>query len=318
MILITGAFGQLGTLLTEQYLKTKEKLLLVDRSHRIMQIEDSKNATIIEGDLSDINFCNKLFQKHSIETIFNFATNSFVERENQINLNQRCNVLDNIIHTIERNNQKDNVWILHPLSSEIFGIPSEAPQNEKTARLPINAYGLQKSMEELKCNFLRAKGYRIYNPILNNAESKFRSENFFSKKIISSLKQLQLGENPECVDFYNAYSSRDFGYAGDYIKNFIVAAKENKNNIELLGSGINMRIIDFIKETLNTLEISTEIKLNIEGYYEFYFNGKIILREKGRSAVDQKRVFKANSLNQSLGAVNIRGGIELIKILANE
>lgn len=318
MILITGAFGQLGRLLTEQLLQTNEKLLLVDRNLHDKPTVHLPTVTVEEGDLSDVKFCNHLFQKHSIETIFNFATNSFVERELQINLKQRCNILDNIIHVIESNNQKNKIWILHPLSSEIFGIPKEVPQNEKTERLPINTYGLQKSLEEIKCNYLRAKGYTIYNPILNNAESKFRSDFFFTKKIISTLKKISYGEKFECVEFYNAYSSRDFGYAGDYIKNFIIAAKEKKNSIELLGSGINLKIIDFIKKTLDELEISTDIKSNKNGFIEFYHNGKIILSEKARSTTDQKRVFKASSENPSSEVVKIRGGIELIKILVHE
>lgn len=318
MILITGAFGQLGRILTEQLLQANEKLLLVDRNLHDKPLVHLPTVTLEEGDLSDVKFCNYLFQKYSIETIFNFATNSFVEREFQINLKQRCNILDNIIHVIESNNQKDKIWILHPLSSEIFGIPKEVPQNEKTERLPINTYGLQKSLEEIKCNFLRDNGYTIYNPILNNAESKFRSEFFFTKKIISTLKKISYGEKFECVEFYNAYSSRDFGYAGDYIKNFIIAAKEKKNSIELLGSGINMKIIDFIKKALDVLEISTVVKSNKNGLIEFYHNGKIILSEKARSTTDERRVFVASSKNLSSESVKIRGGRELIKILVNE
>ena len=179
-----------------------EKLLLVDRNIHYKTIKSLPNQTIIEGDLSNITFCKELFQKYSIKAIFNFATNSFVERNLQINLTQRCNILDNVVHVIEANNQRDIIWILHPLSSEIFGIPNEVTQNEKTERKPMNVYGLQKSLEELKCNFLRTKGYKIYNPILNNAESKFRSEKFFTKKIISSLK-LNQGKSIECIDFCN-------------------------------------------------------------------------------------------------------------------
>jgi GDP-D-mannose dehydratase len=205
---------------------------------------------------------------------------------------------------------------LHPLSCEIFGIPKEDYQNEGTERKPINAYGLQKSLEELKCNFLRSKGYKIYNPILNNAESKFRGEKFFTKRIISNLKKINLGSNLQCIEFYNAYSSRDFGYAKDYIENFINALNEKKNGVELLGSGINMKIIDFITEVLNTLNIKADRVQNANGLFEFYVNGEIILKEKERDHIDEKRVFTANSKNKKV--VKIRGGIELIKILIDE
>lgn len=316
MILITGASGQLGRLLTMSLMQTNNKLLLVDRNIQEKTKLFTSTANVEEGDLTDISFCNHLFQKYSIRVIFNFATNSFVDRNFKINLTQRCNILDNIIHAIEFNNQRDRVWILHPLSSEIFGIPKKVHQDEGTERNPINAYGLQKSLEELKCNFLRNKGYKIYNPILNNAESKFRSEKFFTKKIISCLKKIHLGNYFQCIEFYNAYSSRDFGYAKDYIENFINALNEKKNGVELLGSGINMKIIDFITEVLNLLNIKADRVQNADGLFEFYVNGVIILREKERDHIDEKRVFTANSKNQK--AVKIRGGIELIKILVNE
>lgn len=318
MILITGAFGQLGRLLTEQLLKTDERLLLVDRNLYKKSIFSFPSVTVVEGDLSDISFCNKLFQEYHIENIFNFATNSFVEREHQINLNQRCNIFDNIIQALDNNNQKDEIWILHPLSSEIFGIPAEIPQNEETERLPINTYGLQKSLEELKCKFLREKGFKIYNPILNNAESKFRSEKFFTRKIISNLKKLNQGQEFRYIEFYNSRSSRDFGYAGDYINNFLIAAKQKRNYTELLGSGINITIIDFIIEVLNTLELKTDIKSDKDGYLEIYHDGRIILKEKGRSSIDEKRIFKASTLIHSQSKVKIRGGIELIKLLIND
>jgi GDP-D-mannose dehydratase len=316
MILITGAFGQLGRLLTDQLIQTDNKLLLVDRNIQEKTQFSISAINIEEGDLTDIEFCSHLFQKYPVRAIFNFATNSFVERNSQINFNQRCNILDNIIHAIEFNNQRNKVWILHPLSSEIFGMPNEAHQDEETERNPINPYGLQKSIEELKCNFLRGKGYKIYNPILNNAESKFRGEKFFTKRIISNLKKIKTGDNLQCIDFYNAFSSRDFGYAEDYIANFINALNEKKNGVELLGSGINMKIIDFIVEVINTLDIKADKVQNEDELFEFYVNGEIILREKDRDQIDERRVFTANSKNKK--AIKIRGGIELIKILVDE
>ena len=89
MILITGAFGQLGRLLTEQLLQTNEKLLLVDRNLHDKPIVHLPTVTVEEGDLSDVNFCTHLFQKLSIKTIFNLPPNSFEKENFQINLTQR-------------------------------------------------------------------------------------------------------------------------------------------------------------------------------------------------------------------------------------
>ena len=317
MILITGAFGQLGKLLQKEFLKN-DKLILVDRNIQKTPKLNSRLSTVIEGDLLDSDFCNHIFKNHSIDKIFNFATQSFVERVDKINLSPRCIIFDNIISSIEKNKKGKKTWLLHPLSSEIFGIPSEVPQTEKTARSPINSYGLQKSFEELKCHYLRSKGYQIYNPILYNAESKYRTDKFFSKKIISHIKQVKLNGISDCLDFYNAHSSRDFGYAEDYIKCFLVASNSRKNNIELLGSGKNVRIIDFIHKALKAFKIPFETVLSEKGHYRIYHEGHLILKENGRDTIDEKRVFAAKRKNNEDCSVRIRGGNELIRILVNE
>ena len=317
MILVTGAFGQLGKLIQEELPQSSE-VVLVDRNIKKKNTFSNLSSKAIDGDLTDINFCQELFNYFQFKTIFNFATNSFVERNARISTLERCNIFDNIIISIENNGLSDRTWLLHPLSSEIFGIPIETPQTEKTIRSPINAYGLQKSLEELKCIYLRNSGYQIYNPILNNAESFYRSERFFTKKIISHLKKIKSGVEVKCLDFYNATSSRDFGYARDYVKNFINASLNRKNKIELLGSGINFRIIEFIQEALYNLELKTEIIVNEKGLYEIYFKNIKILQEKQRCSIDEKRVFVTKSLYQNDQPIKIRGGKELIKILNSE
>lgn len=317
MILITGAFGQLGKLLQKELPQSSE-VILVDRNIKNKNTSLHLSSKAIDGDLSDINFCQELFSYYQFKTIFNFATNSFVERNARVSTLVRCNIFDNIIQSIEKNGKSDSTWLLHPLSSEIFGIPNEIPQTEKTIRSPINEYGLQKSLEESKCIYLRNSGYQIYNPILNNAESLYRSERFFTKKIISHLKKIKSGLKVECLDFYNATSSRDFGYARDYVKNFIDASRNRKNKIELLGSGINFRIIDFIQEALHYLELKTEIVVNEKGFYEIYFKNIKILQEKQRCSIDEKRVFVSSSLCRNDQPTKIRGGKELIKILNSE
>ena len=79
-----------------------------------------------------------------------------------------------------------------------------------------------------------------------------------------------------------------------------------------------MKIIDFIKEVLNSQEIKTDTILNKNGFFEFYYKGKMILNEIDRCSFDEKRVFLARSNNRRLDEVEIRGGVELIKILVDE
>ena len=100
MILITGAFGQVGKILQER-LAGKSKLILVDRSlDENFQVNSSSEFMI--GDLQDIEFVKSIFEKYKIKSIFNLATNSFVERDkkSELKLKNRCSVFDNIIEAV--------------------------------------------------------------------------------------------------------------------------------------------------------------------------------------------------------------------------
>jgi GDP-D-mannose dehydratase len=318
MILITGAFGQVGKILQER-LAGKHKLILVDRTlDENFQMDSSCEFMI--GDLQDIEFVKSIFKNNKIETIFNLATNSFVERDkmSDLKLKNRCSVFDNIIEAVTLYCVISETWIFQPLSSEIFGVPNYSPQDLKTKVSPITPYGLQKSTELLKCRYLNNKGFQIFHPILYNHESKYRSVNFFTKKIISSLKKISNGESIDIIDFYNSMSSRDFGYAYDFVDVFILAMNNNITGDELIGSGIRMKVIEFLETALKELNISYKIITNkSDDFLRIVHQDKVIAREVGQDLMDLERDFCFNGklINRSLSKVKITGGKDLIKKL---
>ena len=318
MILITGAFGQVGKILQER-LAGKHKLILVDRRlDENFQMDSSCEFMI--GDLQDIEFVKSIFEKNKIETIFNLATNSFVERDKMSNskLKNRCSVFDNIIEAVTLYCVISETWIFQPLSSEIFGVPNYSPQDLKTKVSPITPYGFQKSTELLKCRYLNNKGFQIFHPILYNHESKYRSVNFFTKKIISSLIKISNGESIDIIDFYNSMSSRDFSYAFDFVDVLVLAMNNIIIGDELIGSGIRMKVIEFLETALKELNISYEIITNkSDNFLRIVHQDKVIAREIGQDLMDLERDFCFNGklINSSLSKVKITGGKDLIKKL---
>ena len=307
MILITGAFGQDGKILQEK-LSKDNKLILVSRKSINSKI--SGNCILENGDLQDIAFVEYLFKSYDIKTIFNLATNSFVERESDLmsNFDISCNIFDNIIKTIIANNKIKETWIFQPLSSEIFGVPNYSPQDLKTKVSPITPYGFQKSTELLKCRYLNNKGFQIFHPILYNHESKYRSVNFFTKKIISSLIKISNGESIDIIDFYNSMSSRDFSYAFDFVDVLVLAMNNIIIGDELIGSGIRMKVIEFLETALKELNISYEIITNkSDNFLRIVHQDKVIAREIGQDLMDLQRDFCFNGklINSSLSKVKI-------------
>ena len=318
MILITGAFGQVGKILQER-LAGKNKLILVDRSFdENFQVDSSSEFMI--GDLQDIEFVKSIFEKYKIKSIFNLATNSFVERDkkSELKLKNRCSVFDNIIEAVTLYCIISETWIFQPLSSEIFGVPNYSPQDLRTNVSPITPYGFQKSTELVKCRYLNNNGFQIFHPILYNHESKYRSLKFFTKKIISSLVKLSKGEEIEIIEFYNSQSSRDFSYAYDFVDVFLLAKESNIIGDELIGSGIRMKVIEFIEFALKELNISYEIVANkSNNILKIVSQDKIIAKQIGQDIFDMQRDFCFNGKfkNSSLSKVKITGGEDLIRKL---
>ena len=319
MILITGGKGQLATLLK------KELLNHFNPQSIILAVNDanftcSYNCNVVVGDLQNIDFIRSIFNNNQVTKVFNLATKSFVDR-NLILKNyleyERCKIFDNIIQVISEQNK--SIWIFHPLSSEVFGIPDKTSQGNKTIISPINSYGIQKSMELLKSRFLNSQGFNIFHPILFNIESSFRSEKFFTRRIIQGLINFKNKEEGN-IRFYNAFSSRDFSYGPDIVKLFYLAMKSDLKGDECFGSSKSLSVLEFIKLTLMNLNIIYNISdendlIKIRDAF-----GNIIAFEADRDLLDQKRKFKfdGNFNNSFWNSETVRGGQELVKLLVTD
>ena len=244
MILVTGASGQLGKLAIHRLVKSgySNKIIAVSRSGT-----NFDSVTNLVADLQDFKAVEGIFDKYPITKVFNFATSSFVNRnlnwDDCIKLNN-CKIFDNIISV----QKSRNAWIMHPSSSEIFGAPL-SKQGLNSSISPVNSYGLQKSVELLKCRLLNDQGYKIFHPILFNHESNLRSEKFFTRRVLDKF----LFQREEPLHFYNAYSQRDFSYAPHLVDNLLIAMSENITGDEVFGSGYAMSVLDFIVEVMQEL-----------------------------------------------------------------
>lgn len=282
MILVTGASGQLGKLSVHRLVRLgyKNKIIAVSRSGT-----DFDSVINLKVDLQNLQAVKGIFNKYPITKILNFATSSFVNRnlnwDDCIKLNN-CKIFDNIISVEESR----NAWIMHPSSSEIFGAP-ESKQGLNSLISPVNSYGLQKSVELLKCRLLNDQGYKIFHPILFNHESTLRSEKFFTKRVLD--KFLYPTEEP--LHFYNATSQRDFSYAPHLVENLLIAMRESITGDEIFGSGNAMAVLDFIVEVMQELNITYRIEEN-SGLVKIYDeNNKLLGSELARSAFDERRKF---------------------------
>jgi GDPmannose 4,6-dehydratase len=102
-------------------------------------------------------------------------------------------------------------------SSEMFGA-SPPPQNEDTPFYPRSPYAVGKVAGHwFARNYREAYKLFIANGILFNHESPRRGETFVTRKITRALTRIKLGLQ-EKLYLGNLDSSRDWGYAGDFVE----------------------------------------------------------------------------------------------------
>ena len=319
-ILILGANGQDGRLLCDYFDSKNIHYDIVVRNKYRYNSSNIRNIFI--GDLNNYNFVEEIFRKNTYNKVFNFANETFVRDNNCIFYStEKTKIFFNISRVIEEGEL--NFWFCQPLSSEIFGVPLEIPQNSDTKIDPINNYGLAKTIELHGSKILRSKGYRVFNPIFFNHESSYRDVRFFSAKAIqhfisyanNTLKQ-------EVFKFHNAKSVRDWGYAKEFMELIIIASDKKINGSSVIGTGHQMSVLDFLKHLFTVLGIEVNINICSNSLIKIVDvkTNEIIAQEMGVNVIDEKRKFMAD-VNEikSLGIDQPKiKGAELIKLLIDD
>ena len=106
----------------------------------------------------------------------------------------------------------------HASSSEIFGNPEQAPQDETTPVAPVTPYGCAKALGTQMVRIYRKTfGLFAVNGIFFNHESPRRGENFVTRKICLAVAAIKAGRQQELV-LGDTSAQRDWGSARDYVR----------------------------------------------------------------------------------------------------
>ena len=103
-------------------------------------------------------------------------------------------------------------------TSEVFGEPDRAPQDETTPLRPVSPYGAAKAYAHTIARLYRQRhDLFVAVGILYNHESPRRSPAFVTRKITHGAVAIARGEATE-LRLGNLDARRDWGFAGDYVR----------------------------------------------------------------------------------------------------
>ena len=137
--------------------------------------------------------------------------------------------------------------LFHAGSSEMFGRPAVAPQDEDTPFQPVSPYGAAKAFAAQMVRIYReAHGLYAVNGILYNHESPRRGENFVTRKICRAAAAIREGRQRDLA-LGDTSARRDWGDARDYVRGMWLSLQQEVPRDYLFASGVLHSVQDVVE-----------------------------------------------------------------------
>jgi GDPmannose 4,6-dehydratase len=225
--LITGITGQDGLYLGELLAAKGYEVFGMVRGQSNPKIElveqHIPSVQLVEGDLRDMSSLISALEIAEPHEVYNLGAISFVglswkqaELTGEITGMGVLRMLEAI--RIQTQGHMDRIRFYQASSSEMFGKVRETPQRETTPFHPRSPYGVAKTFGHyMTMNYRESYGAFACSGILFNHESPLRGTEFVTRKVTRAVARIALGRQPT-VSLGNLDSSRDWGFAGDYVR----------------------------------------------------------------------------------------------------
>ena len=265
---ITGIAGQDGSFLAEYLLERGYEVHgLVRRSAlenpgpylwRLSAIYNHPRLKLVPGELEYPSLMQNL-KKIRPSECYHLAAKSFVSYSTEeefstmhVNAGGTHNLLSAILQTVPE------CRLYFAGTSEMFGRPEVAPQNENTPFRPRSIYGISKLVgHELLQNYRRERGPFASTGILFNHESERRGQEFVTRKITSTAVQIKRGQATE-IRLGNIEARRDWGYAKEYVEVMHKILNFSRPEDFVVGTGQTHSVKEFLAIAFGELGLNYE------------------------------------------------------------
>ena len=270
--LISGITGQDGSYLTEFLLsKGYEVHGLVRRASQfntqridhLYQDPHSKNRNLFlhYGDLTDSVNLTRIIKEVQPDELYNLGAQSHVAVSFEVpEYTANVDALGTLrlLEAIRLLGFEKKTKFYQASTSELYGMTSETPQDEKTLFKPRSPYAVAKLYAHwITVNYREAYGMFACNGILFNHESPRRGLTFVTKKITRGLARISHGLEP-CLYLGNLDSLRDWGHAKDYVKMQWMMLQQKDPKDYVIATGVQFSIREFIQFSAEELGLELE------------------------------------------------------------
>jgi GDPmannose 4,6-dehydratase len=221
--LIIGVDGQDGSYLAELLLSKNYEVIGWIPANITVSLRNIEHLTgqvqLVKGDLLSQSAVIECLEEYQPDEIYNLAAPSFPAGS--------WNLVDTVgeVAGLGVARLLEAVRLAQPTArfyqastSEIFGNPREAPQNETTPFNPRNPYGIAKLYGHwMTVNFREHYGLYAVSGILFNHTSPRQGIEFVVRKIAHEAARIKLSMCTK-LSLGNLDARRDWGFAGDYVE----------------------------------------------------------------------------------------------------
>ena len=295
LALIYGVTGQDGSYLSELLLEKDYMVVGVIRrtsttnDYRIRHLKNNPRFELVEGDITDSGSVFSIVQTYSPDEIYNLAAQSHVGTS----FEQPYYTFQ--VDTIGELNILEAIRQIYPPARHYFAGTSEQfgnnysvdhygrrYQDEKTPFAPTSPYAVAKVAAHNLVKLYR-ESYNIHASvgILFNHASPRRGDLFVTKKITNWLNDFRMwleanhhfdwteglefdgdyivsfvtGEKYPKLRLGNIDASRDWGYAGDYVKAMYLMIQQDNPSDYVIATGETYTVRDFLTEAFKYVDI---------------------------------------------------------------
>ena len=143
-------------------------------------------------------------------------------------------------------------------SSEMYGGAKEEMLDENFLFDPKSPYAAGKVFSHNLTKLYR-ESYNIFavNGILFNHESPFRGETFVTRKITRAVGRIYHGLQDK-LTLGNLNASRDWGFAGDYVRGMFLMLQHDVASDWVLATGETHTVSEFAQKAFSSLDLDWE------------------------------------------------------------
>ena len=253
--MITGVTGQDGLYLGEFLAAKGYEVFGMVRGQsnpKIPVVEQViPSAQLLEGDLRDLSSLIAVLETAQPDEIYNLGAISFVglsfkqpELTGDITGMGVLRLLEAVrVHT---QGSMRGVRFYQASSSEMFGAVHESPQDEGTPFHPRSPYGVAKVFGHYTTqNYRESYDAWACSGILFNHESPRRGFEFLTRKVTRAAARISLGRQ-DALTIGNMDVSRDWGFAGDYVKAMWLMLQQDQPGDYVIATGESHTVRDLL------------------------------------------------------------------------